>query len=165
MSKTTKTPLRNLQHHLWLHDDALEKPKRWSNFLDGIDMQIYMQLPWCFLGTSNMSNTTNTPLRNLQHPWRLQGRHLEDTLENQRVGPLSRNAEIWKLICRNFQCPWWCSTEPSQNNSELWIVTQIQHTGVGRLSTRVETQKLMYSWGIHHVKKLQDSSQEPPVSS
>ena len=98
MSKTTKTPLRNLQHPLWLHNDPLETPKRRSTFQDGIDMKIYMQLPQCFLGTSNMSNTTNTPLRNLQHPRRLPGRQLEDTLEKQRVGTLSRNAEIWKFI-------------------------------------------------------------------
>ena len=73
MSKTIKTPLKNLQRPLRLHDDALETHRRWSTFQIGKDLKIYMQLPWCVLGSSIMSKTTKTPLRNLQYPLRLLG--------------------------------------------------------------------------------------------
>ena len=43
--KATKTPLRNLQRPLRLHDDALETHRRWSAFGIGRDLKIYMQLP------------------------------------------------------------------------------------------------------------------------
>ena len=42
MSKTTKTPLRNLQRPLRLHDDALETHGRWSTSQAGRDLKIDM---------------------------------------------------------------------------------------------------------------------------
>ena len=80
MSKPTKTPLRNLQRPLRLHDDALETCRRWSTFQIGRDLKIYMQLPLCALGSSIMSKATKTPLRNLQCPLRLH----DDALETRR---------------------------------------------------------------------------------
>ena len=40
--KTTKTPLRNLQRPLRLHDDALETHRRWSTSQAGRDLKIDM---------------------------------------------------------------------------------------------------------------------------
>ena len=176
--KNTKTPLRNLQHPLWLHNDALETPKRWSTFQDGIDMKIYMQLSRCFLGTSNMSNTTNTPLRNLQHPRRLQGGHLEDTLKNQRVGPLASNAEIWKFIHSFLDVILQTSNmsrttkTPLRNlQRPLRLQDDVLETH-RRLSTFQECRDLKSLSSILDVSRCfayaennQNSSQEPPVSS
>ena len=43
MSKTTKTPVRNLQRLLRLHDDALETHRRWSISRAGRYLKIDMQ--------------------------------------------------------------------------------------------------------------------------
>ena len=99
MSKTTKTPLRNLQRPFRLHDDALETHRRWSISQEGRDKKIDMQLPWCILQASIMSKTVKNPLRNHQRPLRLQGWHFDDALENPGVRPLSGQEEIWKFIC------------------------------------------------------------------
>ena len=80
MSKTTKTPLRNLQCPLRLHDDALETQRRWTTFQEGRDLKINMNLPGCILETSTVLRTIKTPLWNFQHHLRLD----DDTLETHR---------------------------------------------------------------------------------
>ena len=72
MSKTTNTPLRNLQRPLRLYDDTMETHRRWSTSQEHRGMKIDMYLPWCILEKFHMSKTTKTPLRNLQHPLRHQ---------------------------------------------------------------------------------------------
>jgi hypothetical protein len=51
----------------------LETHWRWSTSQAGRDLKIDMQLPWCILGTSIMSKTNKTPLRNLHRPLKLLG--------------------------------------------------------------------------------------------
>ena len=75
------------------------EPWSWTTFLDSRYLKIYMWLPSCILGASVMSKTTKTPLRNHQHLLRIQGWHLDDTLEKLGLGPLSRSVKFWKLMC------------------------------------------------------------------
>ena len=75
------------------------EPRSWTTFLDSRYLKIYMWLPSCILGASVMSKTTKTPLRNHQHLLRIQGWHLDDTLEKLGLGPLSRSVKFWKLMC------------------------------------------------------------------
>ena len=104
-------------HHVKNHQDSSEEPPAssqtpritlcghfvepgiWTTFQEERDLKIDMHLPWCILEASTISKTTNTPLRNLQRPHRLQRWHLDDALENPGVGPVSRWAETWNLIC------------------------------------------------------------------
>ena len=52
------TPVRNFQR-LQLHDDALEKHRRWNTSQAGRHLKMYMWLPWSIHRTSSMSKTTS----------------------------------------------------------------------------------------------------------
>ena len=99
MSWIVNIPLRNQERPLRLQEDFLETHRRLGISQAARALKIDTDLPGCILGTSIMSKTTKTPLRNPQRPLRLQGWHLDDALENPGVGQLSMKVEIWKLIC------------------------------------------------------------------
>jgi hypothetical protein len=121
MSKTTMSPLRNHQCPFRLQDDALETHRRWSTFRAGRDLKMDMQLPWCILGTSIMSKTNKTPLRNLHRPLKLLGGRsgeLRCYTPSQDGRDLKVNTSLpWcilsiffmsktiKTLFRNHQCP------------------------------------------------------------
>ena len=101
-----------------------------------------------------MSNIIKTPLRNHQNPRRLHGCHVDDALENQGVGPISRKEEIWKLICRLFDIflghPI-CHKPPrllSGTTSVLFdsMDDALENQRVGPLSWKADIWKLIFSF-------------------
>ena len=69
----TKPIHRSQERPLRLQEDFLETHRRLGISQAARALKIDTDLPGCILGTSIMSKTTKTPLRNPQRPLRLQG--------------------------------------------------------------------------------------------
>ena len=98
-----------------------------------------------------MSNVIKIPHRNHQHPLRLHGWHLDDALENQGVGPISRKEEIWKLICSLldvFLAHPICQKPPRLLSGTISVLLDsmddaLENPGVGLISRKEDIWKLI----------------------
>ena len=94
MYKTTKTPLRNHKRLLRLLGWRSGEPRSKTTSQEGRDLKFDTDLPWCILWISINSKSP----RLLPGTTSVLLDSLDDALENQRVRPLPRKVDIWKLI-------------------------------------------------------------------
>ena len=95
-----------------------------------------------------------TPPRNYQCPLRLHGWHLDETLENLGVGPLSRKVGIRKLICSFLDVSLGhplCQKPVRLLSGTTSVLLDsmddtLENPGVGPLSRKVEIWKLINSF-------------------
>ena len=120
-----------------------------------------------------MLKTTKIPLRNLQHPLRLQGWHLDDALEDPGIGQL-----FWKLICSLLDASVGhpvCQKAPRillgsnsfllDSRMTLWRHIGDQHFPGRWIFENWYAASFMYPWDIYYVKSHQHSIEEQPVAS